>query len=65
LEYTGSKNSAQDILNWVNRKTNPASIVVNSVDLMRKMVMENQVMMVFLGQHKNQKEYINFSEYAL
>lgn len=32
---------------------------------MRKMIMENQVLIVFFGDNKYEKEYLHFSEYAL
>ena len=55
IEYTGGRKE-QEVINWMRKKTGPASKLLNSEDDLDKMKKDNDVVLVYFGKDKTELE---------
>ena len=58
IEYTGGRKE-QEVINWMRKKTGPATKLIQSVEEIEKLKKDNDVVIIYFGTNKNElDEYI-------
>ena len=58
IEYTGGRKE-QEVINWMRKKTGPATKLINSEEEIDKLKKDNDVVLIYFGNNKNElDEYI-------
>ena len=58
IEYTGGRKE-QEVINWMRKKTGPASKLIENVDEIDKLKKDNDVVLIYFGKDKKElDEYI-------